>query len=254
MAEMDGLKKRVELVDLRLKKAHSAREKESAALMETWQQIRDRFQAQSAEIIELRGRIAELEDSREDLLKMVTGLLSAVESGLDSMADETVPQIKSMAGRLLSATEEEFRSTQTEAAQASSENDSEPELDAEPAESLDNPNFRDDLLTAIERSINIANDDDYIDDIPVPATAEEAKQSKPKQSDRGKPASPGIRNLISRIEKAVGEEFLEPSVQKLEQSSSDDEDEDDLSRDLREIEELRDELHGLRHRIAAGSL
>ena len=251
MAEMDGLKKRVELVDLRLKKAHSAREKESAALMETWEQIRDRFQAQTAEIMKLRSRVAELEDSREDLLKMVTSLLSAVESGLDGMADETLPQIKSMAGRLLTASEEEFRSRQAETTQASSENEHE-------AISPDNPNFRDDLLAAIERSIDIANDDDYIDDVPVADTPQEATQSERKQADRGKPASPGIRNLISRIEKAVGEEFLEPSVQRLERSSTDEasdtEDEDDLTRDLREIEELRDELHGLRHRIAAGSL
>jgi len=43
-----------------------------------------------------------LEDSKEDLLKMVHSLLLAVEGGLDSMADETVPQIKGMAGQLLS--------------------------------------------------------------------------------------------------------------------------------------------------------
>ena len=88
MAEMDGLKKRVELIDVRLKSAHSARERETAALMETWEQIRDRFQDQSSEIVKLRSQIADLQDSRNDLLKMVHSLLEAVESGLDGMADE----------------------------------------------------------------------------------------------------------------------------------------------------------------------
>ena len=71
MAEMDGLRKRVELVDVRLKQAHSARESESAALVQTWEQIRERFQDQSAEITKRRNQIADLEDSREDLQKMV---------------------------------------------------------------------------------------------------------------------------------------------------------------------------------------
>jgi len=45
---MDGLKKSVVLIDVRLKTAHCARERESAMLMETWEQIRGRFQDPSA--------------------------------------------------------------------------------------------------------------------------------------------------------------------------------------------------------------
>ena len=70
------------------------------------------------------------------------------------------------------------------------------------------------------------------------------------ETDRGVPASPGIRNLVARIENAVGEGFLQPL------SATEDkriEGDDDLTRDLREIEALRDELHGLRHRISNGA-
>ena len=232
MTEMDGLRKRVELVDLRLKKAHSERESESAALVQTWEQIRDRFQDQSAEIIKLRNQITDLEDSREDLQKMVQSLLLAVEGGLDSMADETVPQIKSMAGQLLSNNGDVIGSSQPPSDSVS-----------RPVNSSGEPNFHDDLLTAIERTIGDVDQEGFAEDSIQPTVPEVLFQT-----DKSEPASPGIRNLISRIENAVGEDFLEPAL------ASDDENvdgDDDLSRDLREIEVLRDELHGLRHRIAA---
>ena len=232
MAEMDGLRKRVELVDVRLKQAHSARESESAALVQTWEQIRERFQDQSAEITKLRNQIADLEDSREDLQKMVHSLLSAVEVGLDSMADETVPQIKGMAGELLSQNGDVIGLSQPSS-----------DLISGPVNSSGEPNFHDDLLTAIEQTINDADQEDF---------AEDKIQSKGpevlSQTDKSEPASPGIRNLISRIENAVGEDFLEPTLVSHDENVQDD---DDLNRDLREIEALRDELHGLRHRIAA---
>ncbi len=254
MAELDGLKKRVELIDLRLKTTHSARERESAALMETWEQIRDRFQDQSAEIIKLRSNIADLEDSRDDLLKMVQSLLTAVEGGLDNMADETVPQIKIMAGQLLSNNGDEVQPTRTSTKSAISEYESEDEPEDEPgqetatapATSSAGTTFHDDLLTEIERTIESANKEDFVDEISQSITSEVVAEP-----DRGASASPGIRNLVARIENAVGEDFLEPP------SATDDkiiEGDEDLTRDLREIEALRNELHGLRHRISSGAL
>jgi hypothetical protein len=243
---MDGLKKRVELIDLRLKKAHSARESESAALMETWQQIRDRFQDQSAEIVKLRDQVADLDDSRNDLLKMVHSLLLAVESGLDSMADETVPQIKMMAGQLLSNNKEEIQETKNSSNSAKSDHRPEPEIVTALLNSPASPSFHDDLLSAIERSIDSADDDEFVDDMPPLITS---------KLDQSAPASPGIRNLIARIENAVGEDFLETQSAANDKSLDDDaEDDEDLTRDLREIEALRDELQGLRHRISAGAL
>ena len=70
MADIDGLKQRIEFIDLRLKTAHSARERESATLVDMWEQIRDRFQSQNAEILSLRERIRVLEDARDDLQNM----------------------------------------------------------------------------------------------------------------------------------------------------------------------------------------
>jgi hypothetical protein len=245
MAEMDGLKKRVEFIDLRLKKAHSAREEESAALMDTWQQIRDRFQDQGAEVIKLRGQIADLEDSRNDLLKMVHSLLEAVEGGLDSMADETVPQIKMMAGQLLSQNRDRNDEAQASTASGGSRPEPAPVGDTVATASSQQPNFRDDLLTAIEQTIYAADKEDVVADYPP---LEPVNGSS--HTDKSEPASPGIRNLISRIESAVGEDFLEPQFVG---DSGEPETDDDLTRDLREIETLRHELHGLRHRIAAGA-
>ena len=255
MAEMDGLKKRVELIDVRLKSAHSARERETAALMETWEQIRDRFQDQSAEIVKLRSQISDLQDSRNDLLKMVHSLLEAVESGLDGMADETVPKIKSMAGRLLANNGDEVQPPQTSAKSALSEFDPENEgSEDEPGQETaiasddfsEEPSFHANLLSAIEQTIEKADQGDYMDSNSNPTISDVVAQS-----ERSESASPGIRNLVARIENAVGEDFLEPVT------ASDDkekETDDDLTRDLREIEALRDELHGLRHRISAGAM
>jgi cell division septum initiation protein DivIVA len=252
MAEMDGLKKRVELIDVRLKSAHSARERETAALMQTWEQIRDRFKEQREEITRLRDQVAELEDSRDDLLKMVHGLLAAIESGLDNMADETVPKIKDMAGQLLANNTDGIEPAPLPSTPSDSiSNPVEEEEEELPAEA----SFHDELLSEIERTMEGANTDDYVGEMPSPPaptmTAEKVETVEKPEKDRGKPASPGIRNLVARIEKAVGEDFFEnhPAVD----AGGKDDDDDDLSRDLREIEALRDELHGLRHRISAGA-
>lgn len=246
MADLDGLKKRVELIDLRLKTAHNARERESAALMETWEQIRDRFQDQSAEIIKLRGQISDLEDSRDDLLKMVHGLLAAVEGGLDNMADETVPHIKSMAGQLLSQSTNDT----LPASAPISETLPMEEAVQEPAPVAPAPsastNFHDELLTSLERTIENAREENVVEQPVVPDLP-----VADHEAERSEPASLGIRDLVSRIENAVGEDFLEPApVNQRGKPEGDDE----LTRDLREIEALRGELHGLRQRISGGAL
>ena len=172
MADLDGLKKRVELIDLRLKTAHSARERESTALMATWEQIRSRFQDQSAEIIKLRSQISDLEDSRDDLLKMVHSLLSAVEGGLDSMADETVPQIKMMAGQLLSNNGIESQPASTAAKSVGSENDPSADTASNPAMSSTGTSFHDDLLTAIEQTIESVEVEKLTDKVSLTTNAE----------------------------------------------------------------------------------
>jgi hypothetical protein len=252
MADLSGLKERVELVDLRLKTAHGARERESAALMETWQQIQDRFVDQNAEITKLRGRIAELEDARDDLLQMVHGLLSAVEGGLDRMSDESVPQIRTMAANLLAESsgqtapvESPFNSLLADAVSPVEATEAAP---IQPGKA----NLHDDLLETIEQSIGA-----------VPETGSSAEEYEFEQRDTSvasdfikEPASPGIRDLVARIETAVGSEILDTHTDNAGDESGGQryEEDDVLSRDLQEIEALRGELHGLRQRISSGAL
>ena len=244
MADLDGLRKRVEQIDLRLKTTHRARENESAALMDMWEQIRARFVDQNVEITQLRNRVSDLEDTRDDLLQMVHGLLAAVEGGLEQMSDETVPRIKAMAGSLL----EETIDTSTAPATAATK----PKVDQQPQaersriskeEKAEGLSFHDDLLSAIERSIEGVKTGSAVGQ-GDPSDTVERRQSRPANE----PVSPGIRDLVMRIENAVSSKYLD--------TPSDTEDsemtEDDLSRDLREIEALRGELHGLRERISNG--
>jgi hypothetical protein len=245
MADLDGLRKRVEQIDLRLKTAHRAREKEGVALMDMWERIRERFVDQNSEITELRSRVADLEDTRDDLLQMVHGLLSAVEGGLERMSDETVPRIKAMANSLLDG------DRASPAARPALDEDEAPpdyqvrqEADDTEEETVGTPNFHDDLLSAIEKSIENVRGGVT----PTREMESEAAVLREPARNADKPASPGIRDLVARIENAVGPEFLDTS-------SGADEDElaeDDLSRDLREIEALRGELNGLRERISSG--
>lgn len=248
MADLGGLKKRVEQIDLRLRTAHGARERESAALMEMWEQIRLRFLDQNAEIKSLRDRVSDLEDTRDELLQMVHGLLSAVEGGLERMSDETVPQIKVMAGELLKSAGEALPAVRVAREAESVERYGQHESMAwqDRSEEVAGPaNFHSDLLSAIEQSLEDANGNAPRE---ISTESVKAKADGPRQRV-GEPASPGIRNLIARIEGAVGVDLMEMSRVSAEGEDLDDE----LTRDLREIEALRGELHGLRERISNGS-
>ena len=247
MGDLTGLKKRVELIDLRLKTAHSARERESAALVDIWEQIRVRLLDQNAEITRLRDRVSELEDTRDELLQMIHGLLSAVEGGLERMSDETVPQIRDMAGDLLKDASETLSASGFAGGKALTRinEQGKPSASRPPAdENKIHANFHSDLLNAVERSLDDAGEGVF-NTVPE----EIVKPDSDNQRRRiGEPASPGIRDLIARIEGAVGADLMEKSS-----SSGDEDEEDELTRDLREIEALRGELHGLRERISGGS-
>ncbi len=101
MTDIDGLKQRIGLVDLRLQTAHSARERESASLIEMWEEMRNRYADQQDTVAELRQKISELENTRDELTALVSGLLEAVESGIERMADDSIPDIREMAGQLI---------------------------------------------------------------------------------------------------------------------------------------------------------
>jgi hypothetical protein len=291
MVDLESLKKRIELVDVRLKTAHSARERESDALKQLWEQIHGRFDEQKGEIAELRKNVAELKNVRDDLLGMVQNLLGSVEDGLESMTEETVPYIRQMAGELLSGGEEK-------AVAESAFGNGPDRPNAEP--SLDEDREQDELLAAIEHSLNNADDfmelsgsgqpelttaqqdsvsstpilnddsvnnaDDFIElsgfvQTELTTAQQDSVPSIPDLNDDSvddttediataessiKPLSPGIRNLVVRLE-GFTLQALSP-----EQTEDEPAEEADLNRDLREIEVLRGELMGLRERVSAG--
>jgi hypothetical protein len=157
----------------------------------------------------LRKNVVELEDVRNDLLGMVQNLLGSVEDGLEFMTEETMPYIRQMAAELLSGggpkpvTEPAF-------------DDHPDQLKAEPG--LDEEREQNELLAAIERSLNNADDFPEIPGSgpPKPTTAlQDSAASTPNLNDdlvddtpediataelSIKPLSPEIRNLVERLE------------------------------------------------------
>jgi hypothetical protein len=222
MGELDILRQRMEHAELRLRTAHSARERECSALNETWEQIRARFIQQNTEMAGLRARLAELEDQKEDLIGMVRGLLAAVEDGVEHMRDATVPRISTMAGELLGEGRE-----------------------ADPLHSAANEETghedpREALSAAMPASASAADETDSSGDAAEEAPDDALEVDIPELGCDS--LSPGIRDLINRI----GESFpAEPdhATDLLDEG-------DELARDLREIEDLRNELNGLRARMS----
>ena len=238
MPDIDGLKQRIELIDARLKTAHIARERESAALSDIWDQIRERFLDQQNEIENMRQQINELEETKDDLTSLIQTLLAAVEANLERASDETVPQIKEMADTLLenNSVEIQHRGNETPFPE---EADNIPNKTQ--ASLLTNKTSEtDDLISAIEESL----ENDVLD---IEPNLEEKEISCNLTDDRTAALSPGIRDLIGRIEDAVGPVTLETE----EDDSRSTEKLAELSDDLQEIEELRGELMGLRERIAS---
>lgn len=283
MADIDGLKRRIELIDLRLKTAHSTRERESAALADMWEQIRDRFESQKAEILSLRERIRILEDTRDDLQDMVDRLLGAVEGGLERMSDETITNIREMAGSLLEEGDSPAPLTEQGAA-VSEESDAvelavpayaDPENDerfpveivetthrelvlkgeeaypdsedagapSDPDDNVAQEAEEDDFLAALERSANAVANNTY------PGTPDD-DDVLARDTPIDTPLSPGIRDLIARVEGSMGERLGDDSVAPAEGSLDASESPEELDQDLLEIEQLRNELLGLRERIS----
>jgi uncharacterized protein involved in exopolysaccharide biosynthesis len=101
MPDLDALKSRVERAQRHLDAAREVRERQSAALVEMWRQIRDRFVAQEREIEDYRGKLSTLEDEHAELTRQVEALLEVIDRGLGRADDETVPRIAGMAQALL---------------------------------------------------------------------------------------------------------------------------------------------------------
>lgn len=260
MRDLGVLKERIEYAERHLSASHSARERESQALMAMWRQIRDRFEAQEQEISRYRAQIAEMTNVNDELSSLVDRLIRSVEGGITDSGKETVPEIARLADELLQS-----QPTSRAAPAPESRRMPTPPRAAEPAPSKNTPELEEileldtpadppfaerahapgaSLKTSFEANLKAAlaentDDDDFDedDDLSIPGSTLIAEES----------SSEGIRDLVSRIENAVST----PVEKSVSQAAADEED-DDLARELQDIEALRNELNGLRNKISAG--
>lgn len=172
MRDLGTLRDRIEQAQQRMRVIQTARERESEALANMWSQIRTRFADQEAELEGYRARVATLEDTHEELLKLVETLLGGVEGNLSRVQDETVPHIAAAAEDLL-----KNGTTATERAVAQSAPqtvDAVPPVQAPRLDNTRRPSPR----------------------TPVLPIAEDIEAAGPS-------TSPGIRDLIARVQRSV---------------------------------------------------
>ena len=261
MRDLGVLKERIEYAERHLTASHTARERESQALMVMWQQIRDRFESQEQEIPRYRVQLNEMTAVNDELSALVDRLIASVEGGAAESGNETVPSIARLADDLLRSQPSRAEAPQTAPASAPAPEPAppqdttareledilelttlapEPAHTPEPAETA--TSFGENLAAALDD-----DEDDDDDEISIPSSEPVHEPS----------ASEGIRSLISRIENAVAS----PSATELNGAApadsgngaadEDEEEDEDLARELREIESLRNELNGLRNKISA---
>ena len=228
--------------------------------MTMWQQIRDRFELQEQEIARYRAQLAEMTAANDELTALVDRLITSVEGGISESGNETVPAIARLADDLLKS---EPPRTVTAAPIAAP---------AAPAPRAPAPTPQDyvrELEDILELDTPAPEPEAEYAAEPAPSFSESlsaalAKEEEPEEDDISIPssqaiqedsASEGIRNLISRIEDAVaspsGATELNGASARVSDAAAKEKDED-LARELLEIESLRNELNGLRNKISAG--
>ncbi len=228
MRDIATLKERVDHAERHLKATETARNRESETLMDTWRKIRERFTHQEGEIARYRAEVEALTDSNQSLSRMVDDLIAIIDGNIERGRDETVPKITTLAGDLLASepSVEDF----SQFADTAPETDTGQDFDTPGSEDvIDFEQDEDDLAY-----LDIPNSDDSQDDDDG-ADRDVAEDS----------LSPGIRSLIQRVETSVGES--DGLSVEADGAGKD----DDLARELAEIEMLRNELSGLRDRITA---
>ncbi len=234
MRDIATLNERVDHAERHLKATETARNRESEALMDTWRKIRERFTHQESEIARYRAEVESLTDSNQSLSRMVDDLIAIIDGNIERGRDETVPKITALAGDLLASepSVEDFSQFADDA----------PEADT--GQDTDTAGFED-VIDLDQDEADLA----YLD-IPTSDTTRDDDDGADRDVAEDS-LSPGIRSLIQRVEGSVGES------DGLSVEADDDDDgagageDDDLARELEEIEMLRNELSGLRDRITA---
>lgn len=247
MRDIATLKEQVGFAERHLKTAETSRNRESETLMGTWRKIRERFNHQEGEIARHRAEVEALIENNESLSRMVDDLIAIIGGNVERARDETVPKITTLAEEMLASepSEDDFARFAADA----DDDDPAPEGDAAEPAAPD-----DDVLDLDIEAIDAIDKIDKIDTIGALDTADlDIPSSEAPDDDGGsfeqvsaESLSPGIRNLIQRVEGSVGD------AGELSSDPEDDFDGDDeLARELKEIELLRSELSGLRDRITA---
>ncbi|NQU71516.1 MAG: hypothetical protein HQ514_13265 [Rhodospirillales bacterium] len=292
MRDIESLKRRIESAEKHNASTEMARNRESEALLDMWHQIRTRFTDQEDEIARYRMRLEEMTQKNSDLGRMVDDLLATVEGNLDRSRDDTVPRITNLAQELLASEPSSFAATEQSDNQidgsqeeddgssfddammaiAHIDDDVEPESDADQAgNSVPDP----DVVRSVLDLIASGNHDDAAADDHLESPAE---TTGPVEAES---LSAGIRDIISRVEKmgsavhmpapppapaaeparsedpnARSDEFLTELLGSLKNADENTppvtQTKDALDQELREIEDLRNELSGLRSRISTG--
>ena len=228
MRDIATLKERVDHAERHLKATETTRKRESEALMDTWRKIRERFTHQESEIARYRAEVESLTDSNQSLSRMVDDLIAIIDGNIERGRDETVPKITTLAGDLLASepSVEDF----------SQFADTAPEADT--GQDFDTPGSED--------VIDFEQDEDDLAYLDIPNSDDSQDDDDGADRDVAEDSlSPGIRSLIQRVETSVGES--DGLSVEADGAGKD----DDLARELAEIEMLRNELSGLRDRITA---
>ena len=245
MRDIATLTERVGRAERHLKATETARNRESEALMETWRKIRERFTHQEAVIARYRGEVEALTESNESLSRMVDDLIGIIDGNIERGRDETVPKIATLAGDLLASepSPEDFAQFADDATDADVERDTE----------ITEPDGPDGVL---DLELELDQDEAELA-YPEPPNSDGTRDDDEDTYRDAAEASlsPGIRSLIQRVEGSVREPRDTSNGTGVDGHGAGDGDDavedEDLARELQEIETLRNELSGLRDRITA---
>ena len=245
MRDIATLKERVGVAERHLKATETARNRESESLMEMWRKIRERFNHQEGEIARYRAEVETLTEGNQSLSRMVDDLIAIIDGNVDRGRDETVPKITNLAEDLLASepAPEDFANFAADEPVA-------------PAPEFDDTDDVIDLVSEVDEPIDFDVTTSPVEDDTADIQDDRDTNGSADGAVSERSLSPGIQSLIQRVEGAVGEvSGASPDDGYGERESddtSDEDDNDDLARELEEIEMLRNELSGLRDRISAG--
>ncbi|MBM3486983.1 MAG: hypothetical protein FJX67_10170 [Alphaproteobacteria bacterium] len=228
MPDLESFRQRVEQAEARLKAVHAARERESAALVDMWRQIRTRFTKQEEEIARVRALANALDDKNNALQEMVENLLGTIENNIRKTGNETVPRITGMAQELLEAASGEPAYAALRGQEA---------RETPPAAA---PSRHDAPLAAADVAALLVDEDAVQIDVPPgpgAATADDAvldldRIAPPGERTEGEEGvSPGLRSLINRVQRAMNKPGTDEAAAKQAERGQADE---ELARDARD--------------------